>query len=181
MILMVVVALLNPQQAEREAFARCDPTLRPKIEVAAPQLLGGGYRVPEVADFQGDWVAFGGDHCSVQVRADFNGDGRKDWAFILLGRSGFRVAGLVSQPDGSTAGLVFREEPTNRSPTRYIMAVAEPGEYETAYGHGYNVDPAPATVHLQFAGFWFSLAESIDWIYFWDGKAGRFVGVQISD
>jgi len=178
--ILVFLLLSSASELQRRAFANCDPTLRVKLLAAAPQLLSGHFRTPEAPDFDGDWLTFGLERCAVQVHADFNGDGRDDWIFLLIAE-GFRLAGLISQADGASVGVVLRDEPENQHPTRYILGVAEPGEYESAYAKGYEVEPAPESVRLAFKGVWFSLAESIDWLYFWDPQKGGFACVQTSD
>ena len=137
-----------------------------------------GWRLPTEADYSGDWLAFRQDvPTPFHVEADFNGDGVRDDAWILLRSTGvgWRVVARVSQK-GAAARTCDLVEPDGDASAQYHgIALVKPGRYETACGKGYFECETgePEVLDLKRPAIEFFKYESASSIFFWESKAKR--------
>jgi hypothetical protein len=157
-----------------------DPELARLVQAAAPSSLVD-YRLPEVADLNGDWELHPDAY---RVRADFNGDGLDDTAVLLLRRAGpgIRLLVLLASQAGAPTVTVLEDRPWRAQ--GFGLAVAAPGRYKTAAGKGYDLGPGntdPPEIALALPAINRYHFESSEGFWYWDGKKKAFAYIQISD
>ena len=173
MTLLLALALLLAPPESRPATER---TLLSLIQRHATRLLEG-YRLPTEADIQHDWAWVRKEERRIPYRimADFDGDGRRDYAFVLLGVRPYwvRVVALVST-GGSHKAFQLREEDAGNeySQHRYVVGVVPPGRYKALEASWFRLTHPAINV---------SYTESSDTFFIWDAKRGDFRAVAISD
>lgn len=112
----------------------------------------------------------GGGRVDLAVSDDFDGDGRRDEAIILV--KGEEAALFVFR--GSTAVPLRLSEPQPRSRLWNLgLYVIPPGSHLTACGKGYgdSAEPCRPSITLKSPGIEFATLESASQAYFWNGKA----------
>lgn len=157
------------------------PTPIPVPTPEAPR----GWRFPEAKDVRGDWKAGGkGSAPPYRVRGDFNADGLRDEAWILIpgDGKGSSLFVFLKQRDESfrSVQLEYSEE---GAPQNMFISIAEKGAYDTACGKGYWDCKAgePPVLRLRSPGIWYGVFESAASIFYWDADRKTFERVWISD
>lgn len=143
-------------------------------QVVAPR----GYRMPTDADLVDAWQTHRSEsHTPYVARADFDGDGRTDeaWLFTAVKGEGWALFAFLTRPNGRHQAWQLASD--TRSPvTMHGIRVASPGRYDTTCGRGISdcphpepeslALPAPAVELVQFGR-----ARSIFW---WDATSKAF-------
>jgi len=171
LILFMIGAILT--EGSRPAF---EQTLLGLLQRHGASLLQG-YRLPTAKDIQHDWARIREEERRppYRISADFNGDGRRDYAFVLLGGSSHRVraGALVSKGNTYRAFQLLDIDAGNEySQRRYVVSVVPPGRYKELEGpHFRLVNPAISVIYT----------ESSESFFIWDAKTSAFRDVAISD
>jgi hypothetical protein len=143
-----------------------------------------GYRFPTEADFSDSWQEFRSKiPTPFRVRADFNGDGRRDEAWIVLAEKGDGWALVAFLATAGSSPKTMLLEKGSGPAQRYGMAPVPPGKYRTACGKGYwECRPGePEVLNLRLPTIEFCVYESACSIFWWDVNKGQFQRTQISD
>lgn len=144
-----------------------------------------GYRFPSEADYSGDWREFRATvPLPFVVRADFNGDGNLDEAWLLPKTSGTGWALFAAL--GSAKGprrFIRLDQDLKAEVQGFGITLAKPGHYKTACGKGYWAckRDEPEALDLKLPAFEFFRFESASVMFWWDLRAGAFRRTSISD
>ncbi len=149
-----------------------------------------GYRLPTKADITGDWKRFDAPN---HLKADFNGDGIEDEAYILPkkgSRLGYGVFVSMSKANKNIqAGHEFQmfklTDSNDMSPQSFAIELAEPSNkiWKTACGKGYwecGVDE-PAEIKITKPSIMFCYIESACTLYLSGKDKSSFKEIQFSD
>lgn len=153
--------------------------------------LPKGWRFPNEDDYMYDWEQFR-DEVPVPffIKSDFNGDGLKDEAWILISIDMSKWGLFVFLRSKSNMSKVVKllEEKTFEYDVYYpyhvFIEVVEPGTYKTACGKEYweCAKGEPAKITLKILGILLSPYESGGaQIFYWDKKTNSSKQVWIND
>lgn len=149
-----------------------------------------GYRLPTKADNTNDWKRFDGPN---HLKADFNGDGIEDEAYLLPKKGsngGFGVFVSINKSKTTIQNVrtfqMFKLiDIDEMSPQSFAIELVEPSEevWKTACGKGYWKCEAgePVAVKINIPSIMFCYIESSCNIYMWDGDKLNFKEIVISD
>ena len=149
-----------------------------------------GYRLPTKADNVDDWKRFNGPN---HLKADFNGDGIKDEAYILPkegSKLGYGVFVSINKANGGIqTGRKFQMfKLTSRDdmqPQSFAIELENPSNeiWETACGKGYWECEIgePAEFQIKNPSIMFCYIESACTMYMWDSDKLSFKEIQFSD
>jgi len=150
-----------------------------------------GWRFPIESDYSGGWREYRGSNPTPFItKADFNGDGLIDKAWILLSteNKSWGLFLFISQKEGSTNIIRFDTTDHKKAigsgpPQSMGVAVAPPGDYVTACAKGYwKCKPGEAEVlHLDLPGINYYQFEGANSIFWWDARSKLFKRTWISD
>lgn len=155
------------------------------LAAQASENAPSGYRFPSEADYSGDWKEFRATvPMPFVVRADFNGDGTPDEAWLLPTSSGtgwglFAALGSATGP----RRFVRLEQDRKTEVQGFGITLVKPGQYKTACGKGYWAckRDEPEVLDLKSPAFEFFKFESASSIVWWDPRARAFRRTWISD
>jgi hypothetical protein len=154
---------------------------------AAGQLkprLPAGWRVTEKSDYTDEDVRFFNGSMPNHAQADFDGDGRKDHALLLI-QSDEAKCGLFVLPGSGGRVLKLDEFPLSPRESKLHAGLSpiKPGNYLTACGKGYwDCGPdEPRELTLKRTGVYFFVFEGSSSIFYWNEDARSFSRVPISD
>jgi hypothetical protein len=143
-----------------------------------------GWRFPNKWDVKGDWVTY---KSPIHVEADFNGDGLRDNAWILLRThdSGWGLFIFLGTKQGPPQIIKLVDASNGGPPQRYAISLAPPSRklWKTACGKGYfNCKPGePEAIQIMKPSIEFCYIESSCSIYMWDAKKNAFSEYKMSD
>lgn len=144
-----------------------------------------GWRAAEKSDYSAENLSFMNNRVPNHVRADINGDGTNDDAWILINEkeNKYGLFIFLARKGGGyeSAGLAEYRKETEKL---YMgISLMKPGRYKTACGKGYgNCGPNdPKEIVLRNPSINFFAFESANSVFFWDqGKKG-FTRIWLSD
>lgn len=149
-----------------------------------------GYRLPTKADITGDWKRFDAPN---HLKADFNGDGIEDEAYILPKKGSKLGYGVFVSINKGKAGIqsgrkfqMFKlTTDDDMQPQSFAIEIAEPSNkvWETACGKGYwecGIGE-PAEVKITNPSIMFCYIESACTMYLWDSDKLSFKEIRFSD
>lgn len=148
----------------------------------AAREVSGNYRAPTPSELGKSWRQREKDRYAV-ARGDFDGDGRKDEARIMLSEEGDDAAVIVSlAASGRRLALDWgldRAVVLNR----WGVAVLPPGRYRTACGKGYwECAPGePEVLVTRWDGVLFFQDESREGVFYMPKRGAAFRHVWLSD
>ena len=149
-----------------------------------------GYRLPTKADIVNDWKRFNAPN---HLKADFNGDGIIDEAYILPKKGsklGYGVFVAINKKQaGIQSGRKFQmfklTADDDMRPQSFAIELAEPSNkvWETACGKGYwdCEIGEPAEVKITKPSIMFCYIESACTMYMWDSDKLSFKEIRFSD
>jgi hypothetical protein len=155
------------------------------ISKNAPKLFSNS-RFPDVRDSSEGWNYYKEENgrypflCS----ADFNGDGKTDYAFLLIAKNSKKKYGifcLLSMRKDHYKLIMLQE--TKGTPTDFGLACVSPGHYETAAGKGYGKPQLsePLSIDLKYSAIDCFYFESSNYFFIWNSKSNRFDKIWMSD
>jgi hypothetical protein len=116
---------------------------------------------------------------------DFNGDGLKDTALLLINdtEKKYRLSVYLGQKNGYYITLKLDEDSLTANKLHLGISIMEPGNYKTACGKGYwDCAPGePAVLTLKNPGIAFFEFESSSSVFYWDTHKREFKQIWISD
>lgn len=145
-----------------------------------------GWRLPNKSDYIAENLKFMKGKIPSYVIADFNGDGIKDFALILIRNRSkkFGLFVLLGQKDGSYRLIKLDESKKEFSHLNIGISLMTPGKYETAcakgYGDGCKPDE-PEVLELKNPGIDYFIFESANSVFFWDKASNTFKRIWMSD
>jgi hypothetical protein len=146
--------------------------------------LPKGWRLPTATETNDDWREKDVNRYLL-VKADFNGDGIKDEANLLVNDNGDKFALFAFLSQNGSEFKTFQL--TDHREIAYIkvmgIEVVQPGKYKTACGKGF-VDCGKGDseeIILLNAGINYFKKESASMYFFWDKSNQSFKGVGIED
>jgi hypothetical protein len=146
--------------------------------------LPSGWRRPTTTEATGQWRRKSASGFLV-AKADFDGDGKKDVAELLIDEKGKQCALFVRLSSEKGEWQMLGKPLDLADFDRFGIDFVKPGRYKTACGKGYG-DYACAHGEPDFlktlnAAIDFFYTESSDSVFYWDGKARKWVEVLMSD
>jgi hypothetical protein len=127
-VLAIILSALSGQEA-RDA---CATDLPQAVKSAAARLFPG-YRLPKQSDNLDEDIKFnlehGGDGCLGVASGDFNGDGKKDFAFLVAGKSKVWLAVAMSRGESWLLEKVWFAGDTGDRIRLYVDTAA-PGKFD---------------------------------------------------
>lgn len=149
--------------------------------------LPSGWRILTLSDLK--WTVDDPDRTPqkdyLSVRADFDGDGKKDAARFLVKKDGSEYALFISHySDGKLIHYKHYSASQIRKIANLGISLAKPGVYKTACAKGYGDEcraDEPKEIRLEYHGIYFFTFESAASIVYWQSKNNRFEKVFISD
>jgi hypothetical protein len=144
-----------------------------------------GYRMPTDADYTGDWQDFRTRPTKpFTVRADLNGDGLQDEAWLLPATSptGWALFAFLGSSTGQRP-VIFLDTNTSEPVQRMGISAVPPGKHQTMCGKGYEPcrPGEPSVLDLRLPAINLFVFESANSFFWWDSQAGRFQRTWISD
>lgn len=152
--------------------------------------IPSGYRLPTKNDNFGDWKTFNAPN---HLKADFNGDGIEDEAYLLPkegSKLGYGVfvslnkskAAIQSGRDFQMFKLTGRDD---MQPQSFAIELAEPSDeiWKSACGKGYweCKTGEPSAFKINQPSIMFCYIESACTMYMWDSKKLTFKEIPFSD
>lgn len=123
------------------------------------------------------------------VDADFNGDAKTDYAYILKSTE-FDGEGLLvklSSNEGyvwKTINKINRGSKEKYSRIEMGIRLAEPGEHKTVCAYGYDAGckaDDPKSIKLESSGIWYFQYEAYEVLVYWDANDEKFKNVLVAD
>lgn len=160
------------------------------MQSASEFKVPNGYRLPTKADITGDWKTFNAPN---HVKADFNGDGIEDEAYLLPKKGSKLGYGVFVSLNKSKAAIqsgrkfqMFKlTDRDDMSPQSFAIELAEPSNeiWKSACGKGYwdCEIGEPSAFKINHPSIMFCYIESACTIYMWDSKILTFKEIIFSD
>ncbi len=144
-----------------------------------------GWRAAEKSDYSAEDLSFMNNRVPNHVKADFNGDGINDNAWILINESENKYGLFIflSKKGGGYERASLAEYQKETEKLYMGISHMKPGKYKTACGKGYgNCGPNdPKVIVLRNPGINFFAFESGNSVFYWNpGKKG-FTRIWLSD
>ncbi len=147
-------------------------------QVQAP----AGWRYPDDKDIIGDWKEY---KSPFHFTSDFNGDGVRDHAWILIRKnnSGWGLFVFLGAKQGASSIIKLMEDVGPAQ--RYAISLTAPSKekWKTACGKGYfECKPGePEEIQIKAPSIELCYIESSCSIYMWNRKTNKFSAYQMSD
>ncbi len=161
-------------------------SMQSELEFTVPN----GYRLPIEADNFDDWKTFNAPN---HLKADFNGDGIEDEAYLLPKKSsklGYGVFVSLNKSEAAVqSGRKFQmfklTDRDDMPPQSFAIELAEPSNeiWKSACGKGYwecGIGE-PSAFKINHPSIMFCYIESACTIYMWDSKELTFKEITFSD
>jgi hypothetical protein len=155
-----------------------DPAFPAELEYAVDQALPD-YRLPTVADMQGDWAEYADAESlfPFMCSGDFTGSGGMEYAVILVGRHQQKYQIVAFTRDGADNLVPHNLFANEGLPYRHFVRTVQPGYYKP--GPSALKLGSPRIVRLKRQGINWGSFESADNLTYWDGQ--KFIEVWMSD
>ncbi len=146
--------------------------------------LPAGWQVTEESDYTEEDIRFFNGALPNLAHGDFDGDDRRDRAFILIQKEEAKC-GLFVLPGSSGQVLKLQEIPLSRGDGKIHAGLSpvKPGKYLTACGRGLwecGPDEAPE-LDLTRTGIYFFFFDGHSSIFYWNENGRRYSRVSLSD
>ncbi len=150
--------------------------------------LPDGWRLPTEKELASEPLRLKSPTKNAKVEADFNGDGKIDYALLLKSTKFSGECFAVNYSKGNEyswqilSEIDWGEEYPNVNLSMGID-LAKPKRYKTACGKGYwECEPGePEVLELMLPGIWYFKFESAASLWFWDSSLKSFKSIAISD
>jgi hypothetical protein len=144
--------------------------------------LPEGWSITTKDQYEKELITWLGGSIPNKVEGDFNGDGVKDNAWILVNEGKDKVGMFVSiSMDMQRSEIIQLYEGSFKGRVGYGISLVPPGKHVTACGKGYwkcREGQKPA-VELDNPGIEFFKFESASSVFFWNGS--EFERVPLTD
>ncbi|MBN2200544.1 hypothetical protein JW777_01165 [bacterium] len=138
----------------------------------------------EKDDYTDEDIRFFNGALPNHAHGDFDGDDRRDHAFILIQKDEAKC-GLFVLPGSGGRIIKLHEMPLSRRDGKIHAGLSpvKPGRYLTACGRGFwDCGPdEPAELELTRSGVYFFIFEGPCSIFYWNENGRRYRRVPISD
>lgn len=143
-----------------------------------------GWRFPTEADYKDGWTEYR-DRFPVpfHVTGDFDGDGLRDHAWILIGEEndGFGLFVFLGRRNARPQ-IVKVFSANGCCAQAYALALVPPGRHKTFCGRQADCSPGePKSVTLKYPGFEFMTLGTASGLYYWSPSAKGFRSVTVAD
>jgi hypothetical protein len=144
-----------------------------------------GWRAAEKSDYSAENLSVMNNRVPNHVKADFNGDGINDNAWILINETENKY-GLFIFLSKKAGGYERANLADYRKETEKLymgISLMKPGKYKTACGKGYrDCGPdAPKVIVLRNPGIDFFAFESGNSVFYWNPDKKEFMRIWLSD
>jgi hypothetical protein len=146
---------------------------------ASGQTAPAGWRLPDECDIKREWKAYVKEKKTVPYRAaaDFNGDGFRDEAWILISTEKADKLGMFVF-FGSKKGLgeTLLVEESGIKPQAMHVRVLKPGNHYTACHYGYwdCSEEEPPLLRLKTSGIVYAMIGESTAVTYWNAKKKTF-------
>jgi hypothetical protein len=150
----------------------------------AQESLPPGWRKPTSTEATGAWREKSPTRFLV-AEGDFDGDGKKDTAELLVDLPGSHFNLFVKFAAVAEWQPLYGSVGEAKDLAEFGIVPVKPGQYKTACGKGYGdyacAHGEPELLQLSGSAIDFFFNESSDFIFYWDSKTKKFVKIQMSD
>lgn len=144
-----------------------------------------GWKPATKSDYSDENLSFRKNQVPNHIEADFNGDGIKDHAWILINTSkkAFGVFVFLGAENGSYKMMMLDEHKRETEKIFMGISLLEPGQYKTACGKGYweCKDDETEILKLNTPGINFFAFESANSVFYWNSHKNEFTRIWMSD
>ena len=143
-----------------------------------------GYRLPNDKELAKEPLRKESPTQSATVTADFNGDGKSDYAYLLIGENNSKGILAVKLSNNDNYDWKLLDDTLDWNAEQMGIDLVQPDNYETACGKGYWECSAnePSRVTLKNAGILYSPFEKGGAkLIYWDSAKNDFVQVVMND
>jgi len=144
-----------------------------------------GWHAAEKSDYSAENLSHINNRVPSHVKADFNGDGINDNAWILINETENKYGLFIFlSKKGSGYETVNLSEHRKETDKLYIgISLMRPGRYKTAFGKGYgDCGPNdPKVIVLRNPGIDFFAFESGNSVFYWNPNKKEFMRIWLSD
>lgn len=156
------------------------------LSISAQVLVPNGYRYPTENDIKIGWKYEKklNHPMPYHIRADYNGDGREDDAWILIKKEGMGWAAYAFMNTVNGRKVILLDSSDKSYAQTMGLRVKQPGTYKTACAKGYG--PAcrsdePKEIILKRPGMELFQFESSSSVFYWDDTKNQFQRIWLSD
>jgi len=151
---------------------------------AKNNILPSGWRMPHSSELNDDWRRKDPDKYSI-IRADFNGDGLKDRAMLLVSIRRNEIGLFVFLSRKGGAFKTYKLDVVKGEKLLQAIGIAKvlPGQCKTACGKGYWECGKGdiSDVSIKYDAINYFKAESAALYFYWDERSRSFKRMWISD
>jgi hypothetical protein len=144
-----------------------------------------GWRAAEKSDYSAENLSVIKNRVPNHVRADFNGDGINDDAWILINEAENKYGLFIflSKKGGGYESASLAEYRKETEKLYMGISLMKPGKYKTACGKGYaGCGPNdPKVIILRNPGIDFFAFESGNSVFYWNPNKKEFIRIWLSD
>ncbi len=144
-----------------------------------------GWKAAIASDYSAENLSFMKNRVPNHVEADFNGDGKIDYAWILVNtsRNMYGLFVFLGEKNGGHKVITLNELKRETDKLYMGLSLMKSGQYKTACGKGYwECKPGePQVLKLKYPGINFFMFESADSVYYWDSRKKEFKRIWLSD
>lgn len=144
-----------------------------------------GWKPATKSDYSDEHLSFSKNQIPNHIEADFNGDGIKDHAWILVNTSKktFGVFVFLGTGNRSYKMIIIDEHKRETEKLSMGISLLEPGQYKTACGKGCweCKNDEPEVLKLITPGINYFEFESANSVFYWNSRKNEFTRVWMSD
>jgi len=144
-----------------------------------------GWTPATKSDYSDENLSFRKNQVPNHIEADFNGDGIKDHAWILINISKKTFGVFVFLRTGNNSYKMMILDEHKRETEKLFMGISllEPGQYKTACGKGYweCKDDEFNILKLKTPGINYFAFESANSVFYWSSRKNEFMRIWMSD
>lgn len=144
-----------------------------------------GWKPATRFDYSDENLSSRKDQVPIHIEADFNGDGIKDLAWILINASknSFGVFVFLGTGDRGYKTMIIDEHKRETEKLFMGISLLEPGQYKTACGKGHweCKNDESSTLDLKTPGINYFNFESANSVLYWSSRKKEFIRIWMSD
>jgi len=144
-----------------------------------------GWKPATKSDYSAENLSFRKNQVPNHIEADFNGDGIKDQAWILINTSNktFGVFVFLGTGNGSYKMLMLDEHKRETKKLFMGISLLEPGQHKTACGKGYweCKEDESEILKIKNPGINYFAFENANSVYYWNSCKNEFTRIWMSD
>jgi hypothetical protein len=159
--------------------------LTPLAHAQSKPQFPAGWKPATKSDYSDENLSFRKNQVPNHIEGDFNDDGIKDQAWILINTSQktFGVFVFLGAENGSYKMIMLDEHKRETEKLFMGISLLEPGQYKTACGKGYWECKEDETeiLTLRNPGINYFAFESANSVFYWNSRKSEFTRIWMSD